>query len=592
MSQDPRQLEDLFYEALGLDPRERAAFLSRLHASDPALGAEVESLVAAHERSGDLLDSPAYEVAADLILDPSPELPKGHTISRYEIIALLGKGGMGEVYLGKDRSLDRKVALKILPRRLTNNKDRLRRFNQEAKAASALNHPNIITIHEIGEESGTDFIAMEYIEGRTLRQHLAQKMMSIPEVLDVAIQVAEALSAAHGAGIIHRDIKPENIMVRADGYIKVLDFGLAKLGEGRGGRQPSDGASGKAAVAGSGTEPGTLLGTVNYMSPEQARGKEVDSRTDIFSLGVVMYEMASGRLPFSGETSLDVLVSILEKEPPALTDSVEGVPVELQRIVNKAMSKDPEVRYESARDIVIELRRLKEDLEFNARLERSSASNGMARSSSSAEYKASRVRRHKGAFNTVLLFFIMGAVGLSWWIFTDPAHRKSIDSIAVLPFINESGSADLEYLSDGMTETLISSLSHLQNISVKARSSVFRYKGKEIDPKRVGQELSVQAVLTGRVMQRAEQLMFSLELVDTETENVIWSEQYKRRQTDLSSLQNEIAWDVSEKLRRKLTDADEKRLEKRHTENTEAYHLYLQGRYQWNKRTKESLRRA
>jgi serine/threonine-protein kinase len=627
MGEAHRKVEELFYQGLGLDPKERAAFVAHLWACDPVLGAELESLFAAHESDGDFLNTPAYEAAAELLLDSTPQFPKGHLISRYEILALLDKGGMGEVYLAKDRSLDRKVAIKILPSRLTGDKDRLRRFKQEARAASALNHPNIITIHEIGEEGGSDFIAMEYVEGRTLRKHLTKSGTSIAELLNVVIQAAEALAAAHGAGIIHRDNKPENIKVRADGYVKVLDFGLAKLSEPSPSPQSPASDSQPSPTVLSATEPGTLLGTVNYMSPEQARGLVVDARTDIFSLGVVMYEMASGSLPFRGETSLDVLVSLLEKDPPALADSVMNIPAEFERVINKALSKEREQRYLSARELLFELKSLKEDLKFQARLERSSLPDGdpgkpivdilqarthvseenkttegsvpvsteygLATSSSSAAYIAGKVRRHKREFIAVLLFLILGAVGLSWWSYSDRAeHKRSIESIAVLPFINESGSADLEYLSDGMTETLISSLSHLQNISVKARSSVFRYKGKEIDPKRIGHELSAQAILTGRVRQGAEQLKVSLELVDAVTENVLWSQQYQRRQGDLASLQNEIAIDVLEKLRQKLTDADEIRLEKRHTDDTEAYHLYLQGRYQWNKRTKESLRRA
>jgi len=366
-----QDLEQIFHEAVKLGPEERAAFVARLHASDPALGQEVESLLAAHEKEDSLLDSPAYEAAAELLLNPEPELQTGHVVARYQVLGPIGKGGMGEVYLAKDLSLDRKVALKFLRARLTGNSDRLRRFIQEAKATSALNHPNIITIHEVGHDGDAHFIAMEFIDGLTLRNRLARTRMNLSEALDVAIQAAGALAAAHSAGIIHRDIKPENVMLRADGYVKVLDFGLAKLAENAPLSRPPAAGSEVGTLAQAGTEPGTVMGTVNYMSPEQARGRNVDVRTDIFSLGLVIYEMVAGRLPFVGETSLDVLVSILEKEPAPLASYVKGVPPELQRIVGKSLCKDREQRYQSARDLVIDLKNLKEELAFAAKVERS-----------------------------------------------------------------------------------------------------------------------------------------------------------------------------------------------------------------------------
>ncbi len=366
-----QRLEELFHEAVGLGPQERAGFMARVQDSDPELLAAVESLIAAHEGADSLLDAPAYEAAAELIAEAQPALAAGQVVGHYQVIAPLGKGGMGEVYLASDTRLDRKVALKLLPAGLTGNKDRLRRFIQEAKTASALNHPNIITIHEIGQADGAHFIATEFIDGQTLRRRMAHTRIELPEILDVAIQIAGALQAAHAASIIHRDIKPENIMLRPDGYVKVLDFGLAKLTEKF--RQTSSISIDSAIETKikAYTKPGTVMGTVNYMSPEQARGHVLDPRTDIFSLGVVMYEMAAGRRPFAGDTAVDTLVSILEKEPPPLDQYAPDVPAELQRIISKALRKDREERYQTSKDLLIDLKSLQEELAFAQKLERS-----------------------------------------------------------------------------------------------------------------------------------------------------------------------------------------------------------------------------
>ena len=364
-----QQLEKLFHEAVGLGPLERAEFMSRARKSNPELAAAVESLIAAHEQPDSLIDSPAFEAAAEMIADTQPALVAGQVVGHYQIVAPLGKGGMGEVYLASDAKLARKVALKLLPTEFTNHKERLRRFIQEAKTASSLNHPNIITIYEIGETEGAHFIATEFIDGQTLKQLAAHTRMTLPEILDVSMQAADALQAAHAAGIVHRDIKPENIMLRPDGYVKILDFGLAKLSE----------KSDQSKTAGSEidtrikthTNPGTVLGTVKYMSPEQARGQVLDQRTDVFSLGVVIYEMAAGRMPFTGATNIDTLVSILEKEPPPLDLTWPEVPAEFQRIVSKALRKDREERYQTIKDLLIDLKSLKEELAFAHKLERS-----------------------------------------------------------------------------------------------------------------------------------------------------------------------------------------------------------------------------
>ena len=364
-----QQLEDLFHEALELKLPERADFIARLRNSNPDLGAAVDSLIAAHESPDNLVDAPAVEAAAEMIVDPTPALTAGQVVGHYQIIKPLGRGGMGEVYLAKDTKLGRQVALKLLPTEFTNHKERLRRFIQEAKTASSLNHPNIITIHEIGQTEDSHFIATEFIDGHTLKRRLARAPLALPEILEVAIQTANALQAAHAAGIIHRDIKPDNIMLRPDGYVKVLDFGLAKLTEEV--RPSSLRAADSEINTMHKTVPGTVMGTIRYMSPEQARGQVLDQRTDIFSLGVVLYEMAAGRIPFAGATSMDTLVAILEREPAPLEEFVPYTPLEFQRIVSKALRKDREERYQTIKDLLIDLKSFKEELAFAQKLERS-----------------------------------------------------------------------------------------------------------------------------------------------------------------------------------------------------------------------------
>lgn len=547
------------------------------------------------------------------------ELEANTTLSHYRIVSKIGAGGMGEVYKAQDTILDRKVAIKFLNEELSKDEDKLNRFVREAKAASALNHPNILTVYEIGEVDGRNYIATELIDGHTLRQHLAQKEpLPLNAILKIGVQVAEALSAAHHAGIIHRDIKPENVMIRPDGYAKVLDFGLAKLSESRVASESSTGSEDATRIQVK-TNPGVVMGTVSYMSPEQARGNPTDARTDIWSLGVVLYEMLARRVPFTGATSSHTIVSILEREPLAL----ENVPPELQRIVRKALTKDAEMRYQSARDLLIDLKNLRRDLDIQGELERSIipnrdaaigsiddiaaqiyASGSLATrsaqapatqhpsSASSLEYAVTQAKSHKVATAIAGIALLSVVVTVAYLVFLRKGNSSAgqIKSIAVMPFINEGANSDLEYLSDGMTDTLISSLSQLPNLNVKARSSVFRYKGKETSPQTIGKDLNVQAILNGRIAQHGDQLTLTLELVDAQTENVIWSDQYNRKQTDLVSLQSEIARDVSTKLRSKLSGLEEQKVAKTYTANPEAYQLYLKGLFYWNKRTGEALK--
>jgi serine/threonine protein kinase/Tfp pilus assembly protein PilF len=535
------------------------------------------------------------------------ELSPNSTLSHYRIVSKLGAGGMGEVYLAHDTKLDRKVALKVLPSDVVAaNPERMRRFVHEAKAASALNHPNIITIHEIDESNSIHFIATEFIDGETLRRHMRSMSVSLGEVLDVATQIASALAAAHAAGIVHRDIKPENVMLRRDGIVKVLDFGLAKLVE-----SSDDATDPEAATrAIQNTEPGVVMGTAIYMSPEQARGLPLDARTDIFSLGVLLYEMVTERLPFEGSHTNEILASILaDKEPLPLARFARDVPHELERIVEKALRKNREQRYQTAKDMMLDLRTLKQRQQVEAEIERSrpphmahtphtpggettpealaTVNVGASQTSSSAPVSTKRVLRYW--IGSVML--IVAALGLSYFFYFRN-QGAAIDSIAVLPFINESNDPNSEYLSDGITESIISNLSHLSQLKVMARSTVFHFKGKDIDPRQVGRQLGVQAVMAGRLLQKGDQLIVRTELVNVADGTELWGAEYDRKLSDSLSVQEDISREISERLRLKLTGDDKKRLTRYDTTDSEAYQFYLRGRYLWNKRTAEGLQRA
>jgi len=538
----------------------------------------------------------------------------GQALSHYHIIAKLGSGGMGEVYLAEDTRLGRKVALKILSADLTKNEDRVRRFEQEARAASALTHPNILTIFDIGKEDSNHFIATEYIDGPTLRSVLSRSRIKLGEVLDISLQVVAALAAAHAAGIIHRDIKPENIMVRPDGLVKVLDFGLAKLIE----TQTPSADSGARTIARANTDPGTVMGTAAYMSPEQARGQTVDARTDIFSLGVVIYEMIAGRAPFEGETASHVIVSILEKEPAPLTRSSPDAPSELERIVTKALAKDKDERYQTVKDFLIDLKRLKQRRDLDAEIERSISPDTLSRSvvatssspaiateppsvtssgdvavrtTSSAEYLVSGIKQHrKSAVAGITLIVI--AIAALVYFFYPAASSGAINSIAVLPFANAGGDPNLEYVSDGVSESLINSLSQLQRLRVTARTTAFRYKGREVDPQQVGRELNVRAVLMGRVRQVGDSLNIQVDLVDATTGAQLWGEEYNRKLSDILAVKQDISREITDKLRLRLTGDEQKQIARRDTTNSEAYQSYLRGRYHWNKRTGVELKKA
>ena len=465
-----QRINDLFHAALDREPGERAAFLADACAGDEGLRREVESLLASHDPSDNFIESLAPDLAAGLLAESQARLATGQSVGNYTVMALLGAGGMGEVYLTEDTRLGRRVALKLLPEQFTTEPDRLHRFEREARAASSLNHPNIITIHEVGQVEGQPFIITEFIEGKTLRQQMAAKMR-LREALDVATQVASALEAAHKAGIVHRDIKPENIMLRPDGLVKVLDFGLAKLTE----SQPH-GPGAATTLASVQTKTGLVMGTVTYMSPEQARGLAVDARSDIFSLGAVIYEMVAGRVPFEGATTSDVIVSILEREPVPLSLYAPGEPTELERIVKKALAKDREERYQLAKDLLIDLRNLKQEMEVQAKLDavrlaelKGATPAGLrvsidtdeqlttrntdaevALTVPSAAYLAGKIKIHKRAVALGLAALLIAAAAIIYFIYF--TRGAAIDSIAVPPSVNASNEEEKERLTRPSTE--------------------------------------------------------------------------------------------------------------------------------------------
>ena len=542
-------------------------------------------------------------------------LPPKTQLGRYEIRALLGAGGMGEVYLAHDTSLNRRVALKVLPAEVAANHDRMRRFKQEATAAASLNHPNIAHIYEIGEATGHNFIAMEFVEGATLRAKIHEEHEELPKLLRTLQHVAEGLAKAHDTGIVHRDLKPDNIMITTDGHAKVLDFGLAKLVE-----TQAANVSGEDPTILQHSTPGVILGTMGYMSPEQAQGKtkEIDHRSDIFSFGCILFEAITGKRAFAGKDHIETLNKIIREPAPPLTN----VPGDLQRIVRRCLAKDADERYQNIKDVAIELKEVRRDLQetsTQATVSTVSASRnaqtmwdsettrvqsvpptGAPPSSpstraSSAEFIVSGIKQHKlaTAIAAVVVVVVVAAVAFGIRSYLHAGSTEvAIESIAVIPFVNQSKDANAEWISDGLTESIINNLTQLPNLKVIARSSVFRYKGRETDPIAVGKELGVRAVLTGRLMQRDESMLISAELIDIRDNKQLWGEQYERQLADMLSVQREIAREITNNLRPTLSGVEQSRMDKQYTANPEAYQLYLKGRYYWNKRTPADFRKA
>ncbi len=609
------KIDQIFDVAMELPLERRASYLDEACAGDEELRKEVESLLVAHEKSGTFIETtPAKGMAAAFSLQFSPEALIGRTLGHYRIEALLGAGGMGEVYRARDSKLDRNVAIKVLPQHLSSHPDALARFEREAKAIAALPHPNILAIHDFGHEGGVTYAVMELLEGETLRQrigrspgtwmtatpadHLKVAMvgMSWRETIKIAASVAEGLAAAHTRGIIHRDIKPENIFLTADGVVKVLDFGIARVK-----KVVVSHAETLITQGASETKPGTLMGTIGYMSPEQVRSDSADAPSDIFSLGCVLVEMLTGERPFTRNSAAETMAAILRDEPPPLApldSSHQEIPPELERILSRCLAKTPEERFQSARDLAFDLRSLLTSTSgvYRAASGEHRRATGEIQAIPTGSTKTPRTNLRPGwlifGVLAVALTVALSTVVFLWWK-SNSAEAPPQNSLAVLPLVNESDDKNAEFLSVGLADNIIANLSPLRpKLRVLASSSVSAYKGKTVTPRQVGRELNVRAVLVGKVTKQGDLLIITVELVDATDDTVMWAGRYLQQRTDLMAIQEDISHQISEKLQLNLTGEERKLLAKRYTGNTEAYSQYLTGRYFWNQRSEESYEKA
>lgn len=558
-----KKIDELLDVVLELEPDKRTAFLQHACDGDEALKIAVEKLIALDQQEEHFIDSPALQAASEFLVESPPSrLSPGESIGPYKIVSFLGSGGMGEVYRAKDQRLERDVAIKVLPEAVAGNVESLARFDRETKALAALSHPNILAIYDVGKQDGNVYAVTELLKGETLRSHLAHTKFTWEKVIAVGICVAEGLAAAHSQGVIHRDLKPENIFLTSDGGVKILDFGLVRREKPEPDRELT--TPGTEAEL---TRTGILMGTVPYMSPEQLRKLPMDARSDLFSFGTMLYEMISGKRPFSGNSAADLTASILKEEPAPLT--IECPPALLQAI-SRCLKKDPEERFQTAKDLALELK--------------------TAASGSVAAATIVAPAQEIGWKKLFWIPFVIAAIAFLIWY--SPWKNKSIHSIAVIPFINISKDPNNEYLSDGVTESIIDSLSQVPDLRVMARGTVFTYKGKEIDPREVGRDLKVDAVVTGRIQQKGDELIVRTDLVNVSDGSQIWGKQYNRSFSDLLLVQSEISRALSDKLHISLNGEQQKNVSKLYTENSEAYQYYLRGRYHWLKGTPEDYEKA
>jgi len=564
-------MEALYHAALEVSGEERVALLAK---SDPDVRRAVEALLAQGGSGEVVLDRPAWEQASSLLVPGRTQFAPGEQLGSYRVEAKIGAGGMGEVYRAKDTKLEREVAIKVLPASVAQDPERRTRFEREAKVLAALNHPNIAHIYGVEERA----LVMELVEGETLRGPLP-----IDTAINYAKQIAEALEAAHDKGIIHRDLKPANIMITPQGVVKLLDFGLAAVLQPSG---ESSGATNSPTLTEPATQPGMIMGTAAYMSPEQAAGKPVDKRADIWSFGVVLWEMLTGHRLFHGETPSHTLAEVLQgtidfgKLP-------QTTPPTIRELMKRCLDRDVKTRLRDIGEARFQLQKY-----LSNPADRTETAQPVSEKSVTALPAANQRASARKYWVTAVagLLVAMAAAGIWYWRAT--ARTPQIESIAVIPFASVGGNADTDYLSDGLTESLIASLAHLPQLKVKSRNSVFRYNGKDVDLQKVGTELTVDALLTGRVVQRGDTIRVSANLINVQDNTEIWGEQYERKASDIISLQQQIAGDIADRLRSKLSGAEKQEVTKQGTQNPEAYQLYVRGRYYWNKRTSADIKTA
>ena len=557
-------IEEIYRAALDQKPDQIRAFLNKACEGDELLRRKVEALLNSRQRAATFIEASAVGLATRIIQNREDPSLVGQTFGHYKISESIGSGGMGEVYLATDITAGRKAALKLLPVRFASDTERLKRFQQEAQAVVALNHPNILTVYEVGEDHPTHYIASELIEGETLRQRLTCGRMPLSEAVDIAIQVASALAAAHGAGIVHRDVKPENIMLRPDGYVKVLDFGIAKLAE----QEVPVTMPRDQALLLVETNLGSILGTVRYMSPEQARGAQVDMRTDIWSLGVVLYEMVTGNVPFTGDSPREVMASILETNPPLLTTYIAYAPAELQQIISKTLRKNPAERYQKAHELLEALKGLRYKLEVAAELERSTAARSL-------------LHRTRSPMAIALLLLVAAlAVPLRfYWHRNVTTSLPSDKSIAVLPFENLSKEQEDAFFAGGVQDEILSDLAKVADLKVISRTSTNLYKGANgRDSREIGQQLGVGHLLEGSVQRIGDRLRVHAQLIDTRTDTHMWAETYDREVNDIFALQSEIAQAIADQLRAKLSETETAAIAERPTADLVAYAYYTRAK--------------